>query len=675
MSSCNTLCTAIGLLIAAICTSCKPDTPPPEHRQLRNEIEQIRTLEKDGLNARKDVLNALHALIEKNPQTCIPLLTNQGKDWMELPDLLASLALERLQESHIEEANRLLEASLELHPTNALSKGILGISKAMQRDYQHARDLLEEAESWQFQNPWIDHALGSILLQSQTTADRARAKVLLLRAVEENHDKLSLPAALLLLTSDRVPIYFSDIERCMPILNTNKSAVLAPDFLSPPHLAILTQSILTVSDEYATELAHTLLSNKETPRPIQRKIALQMLAAGINSPIKDWLDLSPQALDRELNPLRVILAVSEGRFPEALEHLQDHHGMFHQDELEIFFTQIIPKAGLTLSEEATLIEHCLLHESMPAFFTLQLISRITSITPLHTQKWIHFAIDRTLNDLPVETALWIASTNEFATATGALRNDWDGEKATLATAEVYIMQGSPQKAEEILQQATASNPAKAYLLTRCAHARGDLTEAQQLWNTAYENAFQRGDYTVLKNLGILASQCGWSALAHATLNEVYNAGTPMSLPQLMLLQELSLAHDGAQSAFRIAKMLHEQIPADPTLFNNFAYYNFISGTQDDADLAEMEKLVQEYPDVTEYRLTLALGKLQAGYPKEAMQLLVNVSLDWEKISNRSRLVYTAVLNGNGQNALATGLAGSVRTEHLAPEEIELLNRL
>ena len=149
----------------------------------------------------------------------------------------------------------------------------------------------------------------------------------------------------------------------------------------------------------------------------------------------------------------------------------------------------------------------------------------------------------------------------------------------------------------------------------------------------------------------------------------------MSLPQFMLLQELSLAHGGTQSALRIAKMLHEQIPADPTLFNNFAYFNFLSGTQKDEDLKKMEKLVQKYPDVTEYRLTLALGKLQAGYPKEAMQLLGNVSLDWERISNRSRLVYTAVLNGNGQNALATGLATSVQTERLAPEEIELLNRL
>lgn len=667
--------TALGLLFAIICTSCTPGLEHPNARQLTHEIRQIQAFEGKGEDARKQVLKELYEFIEKNPQSRIPLLTSQGKNWIELPDLLASLALERLQEGQIQKAHELLEASLELHPTNALSKGILGIAKAMQRDYQQARDLLEEAESWQFQNPWIDHALGSILLQSQTPSDRARAKVLLLRVVGENHDKLSLPAALLLLTSDRVPIYSSDVSNCMPILNTYKSTVLAPDFLSPPQLAILAQNILPFSDEYASELAQTLLSKKGTPKTIKRKLALQLLAAGISRPIESWLDLDSQKLDQELTPLRVIAAISEGQFQEAIEHLQKNRGMFRPDELKILFTQVIPKAALTLSEEATLIEHCLLNESIPAFFTLQLISRITSITPLHTEKWIQFSIEHTLDEIPVETALWIASNKDFDKAVKALSNHLDDDKAIHAMAEVYLMKGFPKKAEEVLQGSTEKNPAQAYLLTRCAQARGDFTGAQSLWNNAYEKAFHNGDYTVLRNLGILASQCGWSDIALATLNEVYNAGAPMSLPQLMLLQELSLAHEGTQSARRIAKMLHEQIPTDPTLFNNFAYYNFISGTQDNAGLAEMEKLVQKYPDVTEYRLTLALGKLQAGFPKEAMQLLANVSMDWEKMSNRSRLVYTAVLNGNGQNALATGLATSVETERLAPEEIELLDRL
>lgn len=675
MPSCRILRTALALLIVTICSACNPGTETSEVRQVRHEIRQIQALDRDASDARKQVLNALYELIEKDPPRRIPLLINQCKDWIELPDLLASLALERIQEGQIQKAYGLLEASLELHPTNALSKGILGIAKAMQRDYQQARDLLEEAESWQFQNPWIDHALGSILLQSRTPADRARAKVLLLRVVEENHHKLSLPAALLLLTSDRVPIYSSDINNCMPILNSYKSTVLAPDFLSPPQLDILTQRILPISNQYASELAERFLSNKDAPTTIKRKLAVQLLAAGTSQPIRSWLDIEPQDLDQELTPLRVIAAISEDRFQEAVEHLKEHHGMFYPDELEIFFTHIIPKAALTLSEEATLIEHCLLHESMPAFLTLQLVTRITSITPLHTEKWIQFLIEHTLDDLPVETALWIASSNELDKAVEALRSHLDDGMAHLAMAEVYLLQKSPDKAEKILQKSTENNPAKGYLLTRCAQARGDLTEAQSLWNNAYEKAFHRGDYAVLKNLGILAYQCGWSDLAHAALNEVYNAGAPMSLPQLMLLQELSLAHEGTQSARRIAKMLHEQIPEDPTLFNNFAYYNFISGTQDNADLAEMEKLVQKYPDVTEYRLTLALGKLQAGFPKEAMQLLANVSMDWEKMSNRSRLVYTAVLNGNGQSALATGLATSVQTERLAAEEIELLNRL
>jgi hypothetical protein len=87
----------------------------------------------------------------------------------------------------------------------------------------------------------------------------------------------------------------------------------------------------------------------------------------------------------------------------------------------------------------------------------------------------------------------------------------------------------------------------------------------------------------------------------------------------------------------------------------------------------MRTLVEDYPDVTQYRLTLALGLLRIGRTNEAKRLLDSTAIDWASAGTRGKMIYAAVLAASNQRVVADGLIQNIDFSELIPEERALLD--
>ena len=114
---------------------------------------------------------------------------------------------------------------------------------------------------------------------------------------------------------------------------------------------------------------------------------------------------------------------------------------------------------------------------------------------------------------------------------------------------------------------------------------------------------------------------------------------------------------------------------DPSHTNNAAYLNFLRGRNIEKYIDRMEQVVEANPDRGTFRMTLALGNLRAGRPREALRLAEETPLDWSEAGASSQAIYAAVLAANDREAFASSLISRIDRSRLLAEEWELVSAL
>jgi hypothetical protein len=641
---------------------------PAGDDRLRADILPLKALNLAREEDRLEGVQRLEGLLEQDSHATMESLRAMGPDWIQLPDLLASTALAALRQGYLDTATEILGLSLALQPHHPLSNGIKGIELALRR-HPAARQYLEKADAWNQANPWIDHALGSLLLQSPQSADQARGKWLLQRVIATQHGELSLAAATLLLAHPSLPFVNREATVWLETLDqANRLQTLPAD-----HLRFIGNRLAKRDLALGKRIGAILWERSTANGDDRQAIARWFLLSG-DTTYGDQL-LQDASDSTEAFGLQALLYLAKGQSVACLEHLAKGPTQLSEADAEVLYRQLLPQAGLPISEETALIEHGLLEQPLRPPLRFALLSRMVALGPLQTDRWARLLKERWIADDPIAAARWLASIGDHDGALAVLDDMPATPSTALLKGDLLVRAERPDDAIQTLLSLTDASPDREYLLARAEGARGDVEAARRYWTSAHSTALQHCHYRSLKNLGILAWEWDWPERARESLLAAHDAGIEMSLPQLILLQELTLGQQGAGAARRIAASLHRRYPNNPELLNAFAYLSSLAGYPTESLLADLREALRRQPDIQEYRLTLAFLTLQSGRQWEALRLLEQGNLDWKGLGNRSRLIYALVLHGADQGLLADGIAASVDRTTLTAEEIELLEKI
>ncbi|MGA2053175.1 MAG: hypothetical protein ABSH19_07680 [Opitutales bacterium] len=128
-----------------------------------------------------------------------------------------------------------------------------------------------------------------------------------------------------------------------------------------------------------------------------------------------------------------------------------------------------------------------------------------------------------------------------------------------------------------------------------------------------------------------------------------------------------------EALHQVLAQMAQYYPSDPVVRNDVLYTGFLLNPPTEAELDSARQQVQLYPSILSYRITLALGYLQAGQPAAAMNVFAGLPINWSLVSPSWRAVFATVLRANGLEDDAKALRQLTPTDQLLPEEVGLLN--
>jgi tetratricopeptide (TPR) repeat protein len=617
------------------------------------------------------------------PGHLVASLQETGARMRLMPRILSEVALDMLRDGEPENAVALRNLARRLYPNDPHVLGVSGIFEFLAGNTAEARRLLEQAESWRQDIPLVNFYLGAVLNQSTASADRTRGKTLMMRVVNGKDPELSELAGLAILTNPDVPVLAVEFQQILAIFEA--LSVLRPDNpnLNVDILRILANSAIRHAPEKALPLTDLLFEFPGTT--VEDQLATVQLAqnAGELAVSRKMLaDLDANALkNAESGPLLARLSaiqdMLDGRHAEGLARFRElAQTQPAEPRLHEAFRIVLEAGDIPLEAERELLRTYLNLpiESIP--LSLAVLSRLMEIEPLKEQEWTDYVAQKLLPREIDLSARWLARFEQSGKVIEVLEGVRpDAERdATIALAEAYLAQRQLDQATELMRESGGRlSPALfEYYHSRIALRAGDTAAAFERWQAAHNAAVGSSDFPLLQNLGFLALELDQPVNAMQSLYTAFSSGIGFNLPQLGQLMNLTLRHGNLAQTIRIAEVLREQYPDQPVHRNNLAYFRFLAQQDVENSVEVMRDLVDDHPDVAQYRLTLALGLLRLGRHNEAKRLLDSTRIDWERTSTQGQVIYAAVLAANQQQVVASGLIQNIDLSSLIPEERALI---
>jgi hypothetical protein len=600
------------------------------------------------------------------------------------PGLLSSASIDLVREGKGEQAVSLMNLGGELFPNSPEILGAMGITAFLQGRQEEARLLLEQAESWRLENPLVDFYLGAVLIQSDSTADLTRGKSLLMRVMNRKDEELSELAAFALLTAPGIPLIKADYKKIFDTLDELNA--LRPDNsnLNAEVMRILTDQALQFSPEHALDLALLLfkfpdvtIADRLNSASLAQTLGHVDTAGEILGAIDESSLVENPAENQTYNRLSAVQLMLEGSFTEGLSSFRSLvESRPDMEQLTDSFQIAFRHTEMPLETERAMLELFLKLPVSNVPLTIAVLNRLVELAPLQKNRWVDYAIETLLPVYTGVAAQWLTQQGEPMRVIEALSaSDQPLETSDkIALIEAYLAVSDPGGAQAILKSPGAALPQALaeFYYARCALQMGQEEEAFERWKASQNAALSGNSFPMMKNLGFLALELDQPVNALQALYTAFNAGIEFSQNQLGRLLQLTLENGTLNQTIKIAEALEDSYPEEPVYQNNLAYFRFLANTSLEDSVATMRELVEDYPDVNQYRLTLALGLLKIGRNNEAKRLLESTSIDWNDAGTRGKMIYAAVLAANNQRVVAEGLIANIEFEDLIPEERALL---
>ena len=622
---------------------------------------------------------------EKDAALTEAYIRNNMDKIANLPWYLSDGAWDLVRARKVETGIRMLGLARELYPNNPDVLGITGIIAYLNGDVETARSLLEEAESWRRNRPIVDFYLGGLLIMSDSMADITRGKAILMKLVAGDDKQLLELAGLALLGNSKVPMLREDFATLYNTLDENNVFRMGNSNLPAEALRIAINRMAPQMPDAAMRLAGLLMEYPN--RNVEDLIGMIRLAQTMGDTAKarkylDELTKSEQFMSdledpKRLDRIQAVQSFLEENHEVAIEQLRASITDPDMTSIAIQQTfQTIMSTDLPLDVESQVLSLYLELPVSRVATSLSVLSRLIQIQPLRKEQWIGFAIRELLAQDPALVGSWLVQED----AAELVIKEIGGNLATLTSDQAlvlvnaYLSREQPGLARDALDAAADRiDPAiAAYFRARILFQEGDKQAASGHWDEAYQGILGSDRFPLMKSLGILAIQLDKPADATRALYTALTAGIPFTQPEAGKLLELSLENASLRQTLQVANYLVQRYPGEDLHKNNQAYFKFIAEEDVKDNVEIMRKLINEYPDIPEYKLTLALGLVKTGSATEANRLLQGMDIDWQKTTTRGQLIYALVLAASGQTTLAEALRQNIDLSVLIAEEKALL---
>ena len=140
------------------------------------------------------------------------------------------------------------------------------------------------------------------------------------------------------------------------------------------------------------------------------------------------------------------------------------------------------------------------------------------------------------------------------------------------------------------------------------------------------------------------------------------------------LLELLQAQGNTVEVRRQLQLMHELFPEDTSVLNDLTYYKLLLNEDIDAATATAKGLIDANPNFLAPYMTYALALLRQGQPRAALNQLREVTVDWDSVPHRWRILITCVLAANGEQRWAERYLDRVDRTRLLPEESALIQQ-
>jgi hypothetical protein len=241
----------------------------------------------------------------------------------------------------------------------------------------------------------------------------------------------------------------------------------------------------------------------------------------------------------------------------------------------------------------------------------------------------------------------------------------------LLRADAMAMAGQWTALQRLLEQMTV--PLDNYLIQvfrmRTHWETGEFRRARIEWERALLDAGRDADKLwFMERYARTLGLAGYREEALAHLVRIPLAARRAYLDLLRLLESQGRT---AEVRDRLDEM-HKLFPEDDAVRNDRAYFNLLLGQRTDEATAEAALLVERNPNLLAPRMTLALAQLQAGKADEARAQLRALTVDWDQVSDRWRLLVACILAASGERRWGERYLDSVDRTRLLPEESALV---
>jgi hypothetical protein len=206
---------------------------------------------------------------------------------------------------------------------------------------------------------------------------------------------------------------------------------------------------------------------------------------------------------------------------------------------------------------------------------------------------------------------------------------------------------------------------REFFRMRTFYEMGDMRRARLSWDQALVAAARESPK--LYYLANKARQLELPEFEIAALRRVVESPEMRESAFKALLAVLQ--KEGRSSDLLATMLQYEQyFPNNSDIGNDALYLGFLIDKPPTEAIEEAQALLESKPNMLAYRMTLVLGLLTQNRSKDALDLLVELSVNWFEVRDRWRLLAALALDREGFHLDAQTLIAEINPSNLLPEE-------
>jgi len=550
-----------------------------------------------------------------------------------------------------------------------------GIDEAVYRRLQELRARYPESREFQYLESRVE------LLRSDPMA-AVKAKVGLLNLLD-SVDAISLRAALTLSLQRDLPMFAEDWRRVVDHFQQHPFLDPVLRRLDLPELRRLSERFVGLRPSLAFRFTSELVSRPDA----EHRDRLGHFDLALTLGKDDRLADTVEAFQARANPdPSTLLALarytfSKGRQEDGMEYLRRVQKDFpdHRGFLRVLL-ELSGESGKSLETGARLqvADWLFEHPEAKVRHRLRALEIKIEEDPSGRGQVLEGAMAAFSRSAPIQLGQWLNRMGEAERVLAFLGSEeaLGDPTAFFIRLEALLRSGRLNEARDFLDEeaSTLSSYQRELARLQLAISLDNEESAGEHLANAIELADGEEDLRSYFVLAEFARRIEAVELVKAAYERAYLRQAVFPVQAAMNYLNLLLREDALEEAEEFAAYNRNRVPGNPIFINNDCYLQILRESSLEDCIEEMERIVTAYPDVPNYRGTLALAQLLAGYPASALDTLREGDYSFDSGNNHAQLIFAMVHAANGEATLARTVAERLNREQLNRRELALLER-